>query len=409
MALYDPARHEPLRGVAWDEETARAAIRRVVDDANRSFTPEGLWPIHPLDVSPERPPDCLKPLYHGAAGVIWALERLDREGAAPLAHDFGPIALSLADRSREDIRRHEGVRDYVGDRTAGYLIGETGLHLFASSHAPSATIEDELHESIKSQLGDVCGVVWGGAGAMLAALFMFERTSDGRWRALVEAHANALWARWDYLGAARCHVWDQHLYGDTGALLGALHGFAANALALIRCRDLLDPARVRETEARIRETLIATSMREDGEANWPMGVGPTTRPDPGRLLLQHCMGAPGMIQVLARLTPDPDVDALLAAAGVLVWRAGPPAKLPGLCHGAPGNGYALLRLYDRTGDAVWLARARAFAMHAVAQADAALAVHGQRKYSVWTGDLGLALFLWDCVGGDAALPMLDVF
>jgi hypothetical protein len=48
-------------------------------------------------------------------------------------------------------------------------------------------------------------------------------------------------------------------------------------------------------------------------------------------------------------------------------------------------------------------------MHAIAQSDAAHARHGQRKFSLWTGDLGLALFLDSCIRADAAFPTLDDF
>jgi hypothetical protein len=53
--------------------------------------------------------------------------------------------------------------------------------------------------------------------------------------------------------------------------------------------------------------------------------------------------------------------------------------------------------------------AQAFAMHAIEQNCRAIAVHGQRKYSLWTGDLGLALFLRACIDGTADLPALDCF
>ena len=116
-----------------------------------------------------------------------------------------------------------------------------------------------------------------------------------------------------------------------------------------------------------------------------------------------------MINALADLPPDPQTDALLLAGGALIWRAGPVAKLPGLCHGAPGAGYAFLKLHRRTGEAVWLHRARRFAMHAIGQSERALLADGRRKYSLWTGDLGLAVFLWNCIDGAADFPTLDVF
>ena len=64
---------------------------------------------------------------------------------------------------------------------------------------------------------------------------------------------------------------------------------------------------------------------------------------------------------------DDEHERLLLAGGELTWRAGPLAKGANLCHGTAGNGYAFLALFERTGDELWLERARAFAMHAVAQ------------------------------------------
>jgi DUF1680 family protein len=100
---------------------------------------------------------------------------------------------------------------------------------------------------------------------------------------------------------------------------------------------------------------------------------------------------------------------MLQQAGELVWATGPPVKMPSLCHGAAGSGYAFLKLYARTRDDRWLDRARRFAMHAIDQCDRALREYGQRKYSLWTGDLGLAIYLWDCSRATAKFPTLDVF
>jgi predicted esterase len=80
-----------------------------------------------------------------------------------------------------------------------------------------------------------------------------------------------------------------------------------------------------------------------------------------------------------------------------------------LCHGTGGNGYAFLKLYSRTQDPVWLDRARAFAMHGIAQTEADAVRYGQMRYSLWTGDPGFAVYLWNCVRGAAAFPTLDVF
>ena len=88
---------------------------------------------------------------------------------------------------------------------------------------------------------------------------------------------------------------------------------------------------------------------------------------------------------------------LALAGGELTWRAGPLAKGGGLCHGTAGNGYAFLELFRRTGDELWLDRARRFAMHALTQ------VSG--RWSLWTGDPGIALYVADCVDGGGSLPL----
>jgi hypothetical protein len=126
------------------------------------------------------------------------------------------------------------------------------------------------------------------------------------------------------------------------------------------------------------------------------------------MLMQFCHGAPGFVVCLADL-PSTSLDELLLAGGNATWAAGPLTKGSNLCHGTGGNGYAFLKLYRRTQDARWLERARAFAMHAIMQTEADAARYDQLRYSLWTGDPGFAIYLWDCIRGRAAFPSLDVF
>ena len=84
--------------------------------------------------------------------------------------------------------------------------------------------------------------------------------------------------------------------------------------------------------------------------------------------------------------------------------AGPLAKGANLCHGTAGNGYAFPSLLERTGDALWLQRARAFRRHAIPQVARERTGSGRGHYS-WSGDLGTALYLADCVAGGGALPL----
>ncbi len=82
------------------------------------------------------------------------------------------------------------------------------------------------------------------------------------------------------------------------------------------------------------------------------------------------------------------MQALLLGAGQAVWNAGPLVKGYGLCHGTAGNGYAFLKLYQRSADPLWLERARAFAMHALAQRDRMRQAHGRGRYTLVDGRCG---------------------
>jgi hypothetical protein len=98
------------------------------------------------------------------------------------------------------------------------------------------------------------------------------------------------------------------------------------------------------------------------------------------------------------------------AAAELIWQAGAHGdeKGHGLCHGTSGNGLALLKAFARTRDERWLERARRFAVHAVAQAERIAATNGRRRYSLFTGDVGTALFAAACLDLDTRFPVIDV-
>jgi hypothetical protein len=107
--------------------------------------------------------------------------------------------------------------------------------------------------------------------------------------------------------------------------------------------------------------------------------------------------------MVATAAPYLDEELLLAGAE-LTWRAGAHGddKGAGICHGTSGNGYALLKTFERTGDEQWLERARWFAVHALAQAEAA-----PGRYSLFTGGVGAALFAAACLEAEARFPILD--
>jgi len=64
-------------------------------------------------------------------------------------------------------------------------------------------------------------------------------------------------------------------------------------------------------------------------------------------------------------------------------------------------------LLERTGDERWLARACAFAMHALDQVARFRAAEGRGRYALFTGDVGAAVLAAACLRGATAFPGLD--
>jgi hypothetical protein len=416
--LYDPDRHEPLHPAdasAWDETRARACIAAIVRDTEAQFVPQRGWPMHPLDAGPgDDPQACTPTLYSGECGVLWALRYLRSVGAAELARDWSIDAAGLVQRTREWLKG-----DAERER-ASYLMGETPVRLLEHAQTGSAAAADRLAGLIEGNMEHPAReLMWGSPGTLLAALLMHQRTAQARFAELFRRTAATLWSRLEWSEAHGCHYWTQQLYGQVSAYMDAVHGFAGTALPLIRGRHLL----AADDWGRWKEC-IATSVRRSATLEGPEGSGnervnwiPWLVLDASqrerwnakpRWLMQYCHGSPGFVINLAGF-PGPELDALLLAAGETTWDAGPLRKGSNLCHGTGGNGYTFLKLYGRTGDARWLQRARDFAMHGIRQTEAHAAQYGRMRYSLWTGDPGFAVYLWDCIRGEAAFPTLDVF
>lgn len=397
--LFVPARHELLTDRRWSEPEARDAIDAIARDTMARYSRGFLWPPHPLDHEGRDPTQPLTMLYSGATGVIWALDWLARAGATDVRHDFAAIMDELAGRNLAQI-------EPWGLGVESLLMGRSGVLLTHYRLAPSAAVADSLAVSIAANREHPAReLLWGAPGTMHAALAMHEQTGESQWVELFRQGARSLATSFEHVPSANCHLWTQELYGRRQRYIGAAHGFAGNASAIIRGRKLLPADQWAQWTERIVQTLQATAIRERRFANWPPVLMSPRLARP-QLLVQWCHGAPGIVTSVADL-PDSRIDALLIAGGELVWHAAPLAKGAGLCHGTTGNAMAFLKLFHRTGDELWLDRARAFAMHAIEQSERHAQAYGVRRYSLWTGDLGLAICLWNCIVGGDSLPNLD--
>lgn len=381
--LYRPEAFEPLTDERWDESRVRERIQAIVDAADAAFDPEQLWPAHEADLWTSKAP--VKGLFVGAAGVLLALETLRRRAHADVRTDLG--------RAMERTLELAAVEpDLAGDEhpergESSLFEGETGILLVAWWLTPSEAIAERLLTRVRENTSNEANeLMWGTPGTLLAARAMHQWTNDERWLEAWSESAREVRGRRDADG-----LWTQHLGGHTCRYLGPIHGAVGNTHVL---RD--------EDVGPLVATLEREAIVEGTHANWPpIAGGELVRND--QIRVQWCHGAPGILATTASFLP---VD-LVHAGAELIWQAGAhgPEKGAGLCHGTAGNGYALLKTFERTGDELWLERARRFALHALEQIER----DGFERYSLFTGDFGPALFASDCIDGVARFPVLDAF
>jgi len=364
--LWRPSEHEALTAEEWDEALAEEAIRTIVADAEAAF--DGTrWPSHPRDME-----EAANDVYFGGAGVVMALHELGSTG-------WKDAAVAFVDRQRA-----QPLDEWTVETS--YSFGELGVDLVAYRLTGDPGLADRVHELVLARPdSETNELMVGTPGAMLAAEAMLAWTGEQRWDEAWSAAAERVEAARDPDG-----LWTQHLPGEEARYLGAAHGYAANMRAFANRGRALEPA-----------DLEPYVLREEGLANWMSRVG--ARPD--EIRVQWCHGAPGVVATLGDLL---DLE-FAAAGGELTWRAGPLAKGPGLCHGTAGNAYAFLVLHRRTGDGMWLDRARGFAMHAIGQVETERAKRGRGRYSLFTGDVGVALFLRHLLDGEDHFPTMGPF
>ena len=381
------------RGRACEDGSGRSSPTRT-----RRSIPGRLWPADEWDAWTLPLP--LTDLYSGAAGVVWALDALRRRGHAESRLDLASAARLTLEAWRETPSLPSDV-ELPPKAETGLVFGESGILLVAWRLAPDPQLADDLLARVRENADNQTNeLMWGASGTMLAAHAMLGWTGEQHWADAWRASASELLARREPDG-----LWTQRLYTRDSRILGPAHGLVGNVSALLHGADLL-PGGVPEAVAKETEAALArAAVVDDGLANWPPDEGGELVGRDGLIRVQWCHGAPGIVTSAAAYLDEE----LFLGGAELTWRAGPPTldKGAGICHGTAGNGYALLRAFERTGDERWLDRARRFAVHALGQVERARTLRGRGHYSLWTGDVGVALYAADCLDGRCVYPVVD--
>ena len=302
----------------------------------------------------------------------------------------------------------------TGAPQPGYLLGEGGALLLHWTLAPSEAVAAALAADIEAAIGHPSlGFAWGGAGAMKAALVMYERTGEGRWLDLVARHAGGL-----------C--------GKPGSLRRDGRLLAVDPRSLWRGRTAAGrPSWLRRDR---RRALAGASHLLSAGRYRRGGTPPPDRPDPGRD--RPMRGRPRQLADVRRrhrrpLRRAPHPSALHGCAGH-DQRPGGAARrsrdrrpVPGRRRADLGGGAGRQaarplprrpRRRLRLPETVRPHRRRGLAHPRPRLRRPRRRPGGPRQgrtrpapCSVWTGDLGLALYLADCITGASAFPMQDVF
>jgi tRNA A-37 threonylcarbamoyl transferase component Bud32 len=333
-----------VAGGAWDA----AARRRLVDDGLAHLLEtmagddgaERLWPTTAFGNTTD---PCN--VHHGAAGVLSVLVRADALlGREELRGAVERAARWIDARRTAVPRLLPGL--YFGRAGTAWALFDAARHLGDEALAERAA-GLALALPVRWPNPDVCH---GAAGSGFAQLHLWRATGREEFRARAGECAGALLAAAEH--TADRVLWPVPADFDS-ALAGSRHfGFAHGvagvaAFLLAMWRETGDPACL-DMAVRAGDTLVEEAERGPWGARWRYDV----KAEPGSGLLYHwCSGSSGAGTFLLRLwqaTGEARYLALAEEAAVAVremqW-----VSPSSVCHGLAGNGEFLLDLADARG------------------------------------------------------------
>ena len=149
MTLYRPDAFEPLTDTPWSENRVREGIREIVADAETALRgPKLFWRASEWDGWHGTSP--MKNLYVGTAGVLWALDRLQRAGDAQTTLDLPELAARNVELFRERPDFMKGMK-LPTPREAALLTGETGI-LPTACRLARKEYADDLHALVRANV-----------------------------------------------------------------------------------------------------------------------------------------------------------------------------------------------------------------------------------------------------------------
>jgi hypothetical protein len=393
---------DPARRFASMRELAEA-LRGVHASASEELPPldellvaEELAALESADAYPLPPHASVN---YGAAGAAIGLLRMsEARGDArllALAEVWRSRAATYVDK-REGwyAEEHDVPEAMIGKVTPYHTV--SGLHAVAAmlawARADTTAQQRAVRDFIAASSApcESIDVTLGRAGTLLACAMLEERKEERGKRKeggppssfllpLSSSLLHEIWSKLDQLPPLESQARETYL--------GMAHGWSGYLYATLRWCRAAGSELPANCERRLHE-LAAQRVPRGRGAYWPRTMaGGIQDMMPG-----WCNGAAGHV-----FTWTAAFDALrdprwLALARDAAWNAWEePLHHADLCCGSAGRAYALLDLYQHTGEREWLVRARQLANHAAGTAHAT----AQRAHALWKGELGIAVLLAD--------------
>ncbi len=239
------------------------------------------------------------------------------------------------------------------------------------------TGDESLPSAIASAIGENARnptreALWGSPGTAIAALLIRECNGDARFDDVLRSTHDELWETWEAPRGDDGSLWVQDLYGQTRRFVGAGHGAPGNLVPFVGALDLLDDGRRAALRERIVTFLDAYAIDDGDACNWCRSAN--------RAPAIACSGA---------TAPRNDHRARAAS--------GAPARSPRARRSVMERPETASRFYD------W----RNEPAHAIDHVERWRVAFGMPSASLWTGDMGVALFVDAVLRQDPAIPSMD--
>ena len=293
------------------------------------------------------------------------------------------------------------VSKFRGRREVTFLTGSVGpqvlsaVVLHSQGHREEALNMISKVKSVSAYVLDECSdlpdeLLYGRAGYLFCLLFLNSNISPPPIEdelikqviALIIKSGNVYSASRKYK-TPLMYAWHDSEY------LGGAHGLGGILYMLLQARQYLTQSQLTRD---IKPALDFLQSLRYPSGNCPSSIGSRTDK-----LVHWCHGAPGMIMLFTlayEIYQDEQYLNTALQCGEVVWARGLLKKGCGICHGAAGNAYTFLTLFQKTKDVKHLYRACRFAEWCTDYKAHQTRIP-DRPYSLFEGLAGTIYFLID--------------